>query len=115
MCRFLVYSDERQFLIHVDPSKQKTVDPAAYDDVTLEEVQIAKDVPHYLDGCHIYLGDGVDEKRFALLKRLILVAGGTRYSDYYYGDVTHFIVHNQTLSSKYLLLPHNSIQFLNTV
>lgn len=98
-----MYVDERAYLIHVDPNSRIAVQASqAVDDVTLEEVMAAKDVPAYLDDCHIYLGDGLEDARLALLKRLILVAGGTRYSDHHTGRITHFIVHNQTLTGKQL-------------
>lgn len=99
-----MYVDERtEHIVQVTASQQvPNITSQAYDDVTLEEVCAAKNIPAYLDGCRIYLGDGLDDKRLALLKRLILVAGGTRFSDHYDGDVTHFVVHNQVLSAKEL-------------
>lgn len=97
-----MYVDERAHLLQIDTSRKLTINPHAYDDVGLEDVQKAKDIPQYLEGCHVYLGDGLDERRLTLLKKLILIAGGTRYSDHYHGSITHFIVHNQLLSSKEL-------------
>jgi hypothetical protein len=98
-----MYVDERAFLIHVDPDSRIGLQSSqAVDDVTLEEVMAAKGVPGYLEDCHIYLGDGLEDNRLALLKRLILVAGGTRYSDHHTGRITHFVVHNQTLTGRQL-------------
>lgn len=94
--------DDRAHVLALGAGSRAQIDPRAYDDVALADVLKARDVPAYLDGCHVYLGDGLDDARLSLLKRLILVAGGTRYSDHYVGDITHFVVHNQTLSSREL-------------
>lgn len=74
-----------------------------YSEITAEEINRVQDVPQYLEGCHVYVGDSLPNDRLILLKRLILSAGGTRHSDLYDRSIiTHFIVHNQTLGAKEL-------------
>lgn len=86
------------------------------EDVSIEEInEAASQIPPYLQSTHIYLDDAAKapsttysfKDRLALLKRLILVAGGTRYS----GNailassntpLTHVIVHGQQLSEQRL-------------
>lgn len=100
-----MYVDERAgYLVEVTASQQAPhVTSGAYDDVTLADVQAARNIPQYLAGCRIYLGSGssLSDDRLTLLKKLILSAGGTRYSEASAGDdVTHFIVHSQVLTGK---------------
>jgi hypothetical protein len=69
-----------------------------YSDLTVDEINRVT-VPPYLEGTHIYLGDS--SERLSLLKRLVLIAGGTRHADLYDPSlITHYIVHNQTLSPR---------------
>ena len=71
-----------------------------YDDLTVEEVASVM-LPPYLEGLHIYVGEQQAPQRLALLKRLILNAGGTRYADLFDRSlITHYLVHNQTLTPR---------------
>lgn len=75
-----------------------------YDDLSVEEVG-AVPLPPYLEGTHIFVGDQQPPERLALIKKLILAAGGTRHADLYDPSlITHYLVHNQTLTGKDLEL-----------
>lgn len=75
-----------------------------YDDLSVEEVG-AIPLPPYLEGTHIFVGDQQPSERLALIKKLILAAGGTRHADLYDPAlITHYLVHNQTLTGRDLEL-----------
>lgn len=82
------------------------------DEVSLEILpvklsEIREDTPSFLQGCHVYLnGDSISSQRLAVLKRLILAAGGIRYTDLDTENLTHIVIHNQ-------LLPNNLKVFLD--
>lgn len=60
--------------------------------------EIREDTPGFLQGCHVYLnGDSISSQRLAVLKRLVLAAGGVRYTDLDTGNLTHIVIHNQLL------------------
>lgn len=68
--------------------------------------EIREDTPSFLQGCHVYLnGDSISSQRLAVLKRLVLAAGGVRYTDLDTSNLTHIVIHNQ-------LLPNNLKVFL---
>lgn len=75
-----------------------------YDDLSVDEVG-AVPLPPYLEGTHVFVGDQQPAERLALIKKLILAAGGTRHADLYDPSlITHYLVHNQTLTGKDLEL-----------
>ena len=85
---------------HLSASQDGLTQNFLYEDLTAEEVG-AIPLPPYLEGLYIYVGDQLSPGRLALLKKLILSAGGTRYSDLYDRTlITHYIVHNQTLTPR---------------
>ena len=68
--------------------------------------EITEETPNFLQGCHIYLnGESISSQRLAVLKRLVLAAGGVRYTDLETDHLTHIVIHNQ-------LLPNNLKSFL---
>lgn len=72
-----------------------------YSELTVEEVNQVKNVPPYLENAHIYVGNSLPGEKLLLLKRIILKAGGTRHSDLFDPSlITHYVIHNQTLSPK---------------
>lgn len=73
----------------------------------LQLSEIHENVPSFLHGCNIYLnGDSISNQRLAVLKRLVLAAGGVRYTDLDSEALTHIVIHNQ-------LLPNNLKSFLD--
>lgn len=73
--------------------------------VKLEDIK--ENTISFLNGCYIYLnGDSISSQRLAVLKRLVLAAGGVRYNDLETGPPTHIVIHNQ-------LLPNSLKDFLD--
>lgn len=70
-----------------------------YDDLTLKDIEVVErctiDFPQYFSDCHIFIGDEAPSSRILLLKKLVIIAGGTRYSNYHGNPLTHYIIHNQ--------------------
>lgn len=69
--------------------------------------EIKEGTPNFLHGCSIYLnGDSISSQRLAVLKRIVLAAGGVRYTDLENDLLTHIVIHNQ-------MLPNNLKTFLD--
>lgn len=98
--------DTAAFLLNSDEFSSQLAAPTQsflYDDITVEDINRALDVPKYLADLHIYVGEGGSGDRSVLLKKLILIAGGTRHTDLFDKNIiTHYIIHNQTLTPKEL-------------
>ncbi len=72
-----------------------------YDDLTVEEINSVAMENLYFGALQIYVGDHVASDRLAVLRRLILCAGGVRHSDLHDKDaITHFIIHQQTVTER---------------
>jgi hypothetical protein len=57
-------------------------------------------VPQYFFGCRIFLSDACqDMSRLQILKKLIVLPGGLRYSSFDNSECTHWIVAKQSVSS----------------
>lgn len=97
--------DPTPFLL-VDPSDRDSLSLCSaysqpYAEISAEELSNLDSMPQYLEGAHIYVGDQLATEHLALLKKLILAAGGTRHSDLFDRTIiTHYIVHNQVLTPK---------------
>ena len=85
----------------------KFIEESATEILPVNINEIKEDTPSFLQGCHIYLnGESISSQRLAVLKRIVLAAGGVRYTDLETTDhLTHIVIHNQ-------LLPNNLKAFL---
>jgi len=99
---------ETGFLVEIKPEGKDGGRPTQsflYDDLTIEEISRVE-VPAYFEGLHFWLDEA--HQRMALLKRLILAAGGTRHSGQLSkesaGLLTHFVVAQQTVTEADLKL-----------
>lgn len=86
-------------------SENKLIDDLNAEVLPVRINEIKEGTPNFLHGCNIYLnGDSISAQRLAVLKRLVLAAGGARYADLV-DHLTHIVIHNQ-------LLPNNLKLFL---
>lgn len=88
-------------------SSADNVDESVTEVLPVKLGDIQENTNSFLNGCQIYLnGDSISSQRLAVLKRLVLAAGGVRYNTLETGPPTHIVIHNQ-------LLPNNLKDFLD--
>jgi len=101
--------DEQEYLIKLEIQCEDNTLPIKLEDIPENGCN------EFLAGCHIALGEPLAQAQFILLKRLILAAGGARYSAATNIDIpshlTHWIVSQQQLlaSQQSLILPEGAL------
>lgn len=81
---------------HVSGVADESVSSIEILPVSLSDIQ--ENTPSFLTGCHVYLtGDSISAQKMAVLKRIVLAAGGVRYTDLESENLTHIVIHNQLL------------------
>lgn len=92
----------KDFLVEVSPSQLPVELEITLADITRVQHQI----PSYFEGMHFYLGDDIYSKcttpgnseRLNLLRRLVLIPGGTRHGNLYdISMITHVVIQNQVV------------------
>ncbi|KAL1923796.1 uncharacterized protein VTP21DRAFT_8776 [Calcarisporiella thermophila] len=105
-------ADERNYQFHTeDHDPVQTVEKpltsrqtSALPDAGLQGQDIATSNNFYLDGCHIFLGEGFGPDKTLHLKKIIMEGGGLRHLEYRPSVITHFVISGQKPTANDMLL-----------